>query len=193
MKDNNVNEAITNSTEKKEKRELKNDIFDWGEALVKALLIIILVFTFAVRIITVSGTSMLPTLHEGDYLLVSDLFYKPDAGDIVVITKREAMEKAIVKRIVATEFQTVDIDFSAGKVYVDGEESDASFTYTPTTEKGDINFPVTVPEGHVFVLGDNRNGSTDSRFSVFGMIDERHIVGRALLRILPIWDFKILN
>ncbi len=188
--DNKEQEAIS----RQEKgTSVKRDIFEWGEALVSALIIIILLFAFAVRLISVSGTSMLPTLHDGDYLIVSDMFYEPKAGDIVVITKRTAMKDSIVKRVIATEFQTVDIDFEAGKVYVDGVESETSYTYTPTTERGDVVFPVTVPEGHVFVLGDNRNGSTDSRVSVFGMIDERYIVGRALLRIWPIWDFEILK
>lgn len=186
-------EFIDDELEATPDTDIKRDIFEWGEALVSALMIIILLFAFAVRLISVSGSSMLPNLHNGDYLIVSKLFYEPAPGDVVVITKRTAREDSIVKRIIATEFQTVDIDFEKGFVYVDDIPTDSSFTNTPTNRRGDVEFPVKVPAGHIFVLGDNRNGSSDSRISEFGMIDERYIVGRALLRIWPLRDFGFLE
>ena len=152
------------------------ELFDWAESLVPALVFVVLLFVFAVRLIGVDGDSMLPTLQSRNYLIVSDLFYDPSPGDIVVMTKegflinKYGREDSFVKRIIAVEGQTVDIDYDAGI-------------------RGDMQFPQTVPEGCVFVLGDNRNGSTDSRYTSVGMIDERYIVGRVLLRILPIREF----
>ena len=182
----------------KDNYDVARAIFDWSESLVPALLIVILIFLFAFRLIGVSGTSMLPTLQHRDYLVVSKLFYDPRPGDIVVMTKegfllnKYGREDSFVKRIIATEGQKVYIDYEEGAVYVDGVKQDDSFTYTPTTRRGDYEFPeggLTVPEGCIFVLGDNRNGSTDSRYSDVGMVDERCIIGRVLLRILPISSF----
>ena len=164
-----------------------------------ALTAVVLVFVFAVRLVGVSGPSMLPTLQDRNYLLVSKLFYDPQPGDIVVLTKEgflvneDGREDSFVKRIIAVGGQTVDIDYDAGVVYVDGEPQDSSFTLTPTTRRGDMKLPATVPEGHVFVLGDNRNGSTDSRYTMVGMVDERYIVGRVLLRVLPITKFGAVS
>ncbi|MGI6337244.1 MAG: signal peptidase I [Eubacteriales bacterium] len=177
------------------KRDPGRELFDWAESLVPALVFVVLLFVFAVRLIGVEGNSMLPTLQDRNYLIVSKLFYDPAPGDIVVLTKEgflvnaDGREDSFVKRIIAVAGQTVDIDFDTGTVYVDGVKQDDSFTQTPTTRRGDITFPRVVPEGCIFVLGDNRNGSTDSRYSYVGMLDERCIVGRVLLRVLPIAKF----
>ena len=182
-----------------EKSDPARELFDWAESLVPALAAVVLVFVFAVRLIGVSGSSMLPTLQDRNYLIVSKLFYDPKPGDIVVITKEgflvnsDGREDSFVKRIIAVGGQTVDIDYDEGTVWVDGELQDASFTYTPTTRRGDMKLPATVPEGCVFVLGDNRNGSTDSRYTLVGMVDERYIVGRVLLRVLPITKFGVVS
>ncbi len=175
------------------------ELFDWAESLVPALAAVVLIFVFFVRLIGVSGESMLPTLQDRNYLIVSKLFYDPQPGDIVVMTKEgflvneDGREDSFVKRIVAVGGQTVDIDYDAGVVYVDGVPQDSSFTLTPTTRRGDMRLPQTVPEGYVFVLGDNRNGSTDSRYTMVGMVDERYIVGRVLLRVLPITRFGAVS
>lgn len=193
-------ETVTASQSKsgKERFDPARVLFDWAESLVPALLIVILIFLFAFRLIGVSGTSMLPTLQDKDYLIVSKLFYDPKPGDVVVMTKEGFLvnqygrEESFVKRIIATEGQKVYIDYEEGAVYVDGVKQDDSFTYTLTTREGDYDFPeggLTVPEGCIFVLGDNRNGSTDSRYSFVGMVDERCIIGRVLLRLLPISSF----
>ena len=142
------------------------------------------------------------TLKNQERIVISNLFYKPKNGDIVVISRNSSNsaqnfknETCIIKRIIATEGQVVNINFNTGKVFVDGIELEEPYISTPTTVPGDLEFPVTVPEGCVFVLGDNRNNSSDSRYSSLGnegMVDERHILGRAVLRILPFSRFGVL-
>ncbi len=180
----------------------KLEVFDWLEIIVASVIIVTVLFTFVFKVVTISGNSMLNTLHSGERIIISKLFYTPERGDIVVISRNtdnspdySSRETCIVKRIIATEGQVVDIDFSLGIVSVDGVPLDEPYTYTPTNTRGDVIFPVTVPEGHVFVLGDNRNVSADSRKSTLGnngMVDERNILGRALLRFLPFSRFGVL-
>ena len=167
----------------------KNFVFDWVDALVNALVFVILIFTLGIRVTGVVGGSMEPTLHQGDKLIVSNLFYTPKAGDIVIVSKKSFSDEPIVKRIIATENQTVDINFVTGVVSVDGVALEEPYIKAPIHSPGDVQFPVTVPEGHVFLLGDNRNGSTDSRTTQVGMVDEREILGRVILRILPLSGF----
>ena len=158
----------------------RGEIYDWMQSLVFALIICILVFVFLFRIVDVSGDSMNPTLTNGDKLVVSDVFYKPKQGDIVIFRKDE------YKRVIATEGQTVEIDFDRGRVYVDGELLDEPYIAEPTRNQLDFKGAQTVPEGCVFVMGDNRNASSDSRKAEIGMVDERLIVGKVLLRVFPL-------
>lgn len=180
----------------KTKTQLKKDIFDWVEVLVHAILAVILCFSFLFRIATIDGDSMKDTLLNGERVIISNLFYEPEVGDIVVISRNKensvytinGSNTPIIKRIIAKEGQTVDIDFEQGIVYVDGIALDEPYTRTPTNLKADIEFPVTVDEGCVFVLGDNRNESMDSRDSrigEYGMVDTRYILGHAVYRIFP--------
>lgn len=152
------------------------------------LIVIVILFLLVFRVVVVSGTSMNMTLYNGDYLLLlSNTFYRtPEGGDIVVISK-ESFDNGtpIVKRIIATEGQIVDIDFPNGIVYVDGVALEEDYVNTPTNTRGAVAFPVTVPEGCVFVMGDNRNGSRDSRYVEIGMIDRREILGKAVFLFLP--------
>ena len=164
-------------------------LYEWADALVYALIFIVLLFTLALRVTSVEGQSMEPTLYQDDTLILSKLFYTPEYGDIVVITKTSFREEPIVKRIIATEGQLLDIDFDKGEVSVDGVILDEPYINALTTVSGDMVFPLTVPDGYVFVMGDNRSHSTDSRFSVVGLIDERMIMGRVLFRLLPIDRF----
>jgi len=129
------------------------------------------------------------TLHHRDYLIVSNMFYTPQPGDVVVLTKRSFMEDSIVKRVIATEGQTVDIDFETGIVSVDDTALDEPYVNASTNRQGDMQFPATVPPGHVFVMGDNRNDSYDSRWELLGMVDTRYIVGHTLLRVFPFTAF----
>lgn len=173
--------------------DIRRELFDWSESFVTALLIIVVLFAFFVRSIGVDGHSMIDTLQDGDYLIVSNLFYDPEPGDIVVLTKKTFMTESIVKRIIATGGQTIDMNFATGEVWVDGALLDEPYLREQMWKSGDMTYPLTVPEGCVFVMGDNRNGSTDSRYTYVGMIDERYIVGRVLLRILPIREFGVVS
>lgn len=167
--------------------EKKQEIYEWVQALVCSVLAVVLFFTFGARLIGVDGHSMVPTLQDGDRLLVVNSMlcggYEP--GDIVVLRKESFLPTPIVKRVVATGGQTVDIDFASGTVYVDGRRLHEDYVNELTfTEEGG-RFPLTVPEGSVFVMGDNRNHSTDSRDPRLGTVDERYIIGRAVFLAFP--------
>ena len=184
-----MNENPEVRTAKRDGGKPRSEALDWLQCIVSALVAAILIFTFVARTITVVGSSMVPTLEEGNLLIVSRLFYTPKYGDIVVLRKASFMTDPIVKRVIATEGQTVDIDFQTGVVYVDGVALDEPYTNAPTFEQENFTEPVTVPAGHVFVMGDNRNRSTDSRSASVGCVDNRYIIGRALLRIAPLNKF----
>lgn len=156
--------------------------------LIYMLAAIMLVFLLLFRMVIVSGSSMYSTLWDGDWiLLISGNFYQdPEYGDIIVACKDSFNDgEAIIKRVIATEGQTVDIDFEAGIVYVDGVALEEDYTYTPTNYPEGISFPLTVEEGCVFVMGDNRNDSKDSRHPDIGQIDRREILGKAIFLIFP--------
>ncbi len=149
---------------------------------------IIVIFLLLFRVVVVSGTSMNNTLLDGDYLLLlGDVFYRePKQGDIVVASKSSFDDGApIVKRVIATEGQLVSIDFEKGIVYVDGVALEEPYTLTPTTHQEGTQFPLMVKEGCVFVMGDNRNGSKDSRDPAIGLIDKREILGKVVFLFLP--------
>lgn len=192
----NVETDVSDIQPKRETTSFKAFVFDWLEVLVHAIIAVVICFSFLFRIATIDGPSMKDTLHHGERVIISNLFYEPKVGDIVVISRNKEnsvytmndTNTPIIKRIIAMEGQTVDIDFEKGVVYVDGIELDEPYARTPTNRKYDIEFPVTVDEGCVFVLGDNRNDSMDSRDSrigEYGMVDTRYILGHAVFRILP--------
>lgn len=156
--------------------------------LMYLLLIVMLLFLLVFRIIVVSGASMKMTLLDGDYLLLlSNTFYhQPERGDIVVISKESFDNgKPIVKRVIATEGQTVDIDFENGIVYVDGEAQQEDYINVPTTVDGGTPLPLTVAEGCLFVMGDNRGVSLDSRYPEVGQVDKREVLGKAIFLMYP--------
>lgn len=166
------------------KQNLMLDLRDVLYTLAGFMLVYLLLF----RIVVVVGPSMYNTLIDGDRLILSSsLFYgEPQRGDIVVISKKSFENgECIVKRIIATEGQTVDIDFKAGVVYVDGIALQEDYTYTPTNLEEGVRFPITVGENQVFVMGDNRNQSKDSRNPQIGLIDERQILGKAIFLLTP--------
>lgn len=181
-----TNDRVKKPEAVKTETTTRGEIYDWMQSLVFALIICIIVFVFIFRIVDVSGDSMNPTLIHGDKLVVSDVFYKPKQGDIVIFRKDEYKAEALVKRVIATEGQTIEIDFDRGRVYVDGELLDEPYIAEPTRNQLDFQGPQTVPEGCVFVMGDNRNASSDSRKAEIGMVDERLIVGKVLLRVFPL-------
>ena len=161
------------------------DILDWYDALVFALAVLVLVFAFCARIVVVSGSSMNNTLVDGDRLLVQSTFYTPQRGDVVVVDSYINYGKPLVKRVIAKGGDTVDINLEQGLVYVNGEALDEPYVPEGTLSTGDVQFPLTVPEGTLFLMGDNRQHSTDSRSSSVGFIDERDILGKVVLRIYP--------
>jgi len=164
-----------------------NEVFEYAEMIFTTIAAVMLLFTFVIRPAEVYGSSMYPTLEGGDRLLISKLFYEPKQGDIVVIPHPNMPpdEPALIKRVIALEGQTVDIDFETGDVWVDGELLDEPYINEPTYDQQDFEGPLTVPKGEVFVLGDNRNASSDSRSAIFGTFDEDYILGRCIVRIAP--------
>lgn len=182
-------ETSGKSPEKKQKTDERSNLYDWIQCLVAALLICVLVFAFFIRIIGIIGESMNPTFNDGDSVVISKLFYEPKAGDVVVVRKLSFQDEPIIKRVIATEGQTVEIDFEEGIVYVDGEELNEPYILEPTYNALDFNGTVTVPENSVFVMGDNRNNSLDSRFGIIGCVDERYIMGKVLFRLFPFDKF----
>ncbi len=180
--------------------ELKLDLYFWLQALTMALVVLILLFTFVGRIISVDGDSMLPTLHHGDMLLLRSIGYTPEQGDIVVLTKdfSHYTDQPIVKRVIAVGGQTVRIDYEESKVYVDGVALDEPYInestmLQPSPGSALTIQEMTVPEGSVFVLGDNRNNSSDSRHVELGAIDNRYILGNAIMILLPFRDLSLLT
>lgn len=183
---------------KKDKNEKVNvtiasNAFELVSVFVSALVVIAVVFVFFVRPCGVNGTSMVPTLNNGDWLLISPIYDEPKYGDIIVSYPPSAFDEPLVKRVIAVGGQKVDIDFEKGIVYVDDVALDEQlYVNTPSTKQTmyDQQFPLYVPYGYVFMCGDNRNGSTDSRSSLVGFVREEYILGRAIGRIIPFgsWD-----
>ena len=170
------------------------ETYDWIQCLLVALLICVLIFMFCVRVIDVIGASMNPTLYNGEKMLVSGLFYKPKVGDVVVFKKDEYdPNKLLVKRVVAVEGQEINMDFENGIVYIDGVAIAEDYISEPTYNKLDFIGPKTVPEGCVFVMGDNRNASIDSRKSEIGMLDNRLILGKAYCVVYPVSQFRMIG
>ena len=176
--------------------KLKNELFDWLEMAVLAMSVVFMIFTFFARVSIVSGPSMEDTLHNGDVLVVSDLLYTPSQGDIIVVqTPTLGYEEPIVKRVIATDGQTVRIDTDTWEVTVDGKVLDEPYVKRVSGNMrgwvyGDSYL---VPDGCVFVMGDNRNNSKDSRSYDIGAVDERFIIGKVILRFFPLNKLGSVN
>ena len=180
--------AFFKKNQNTEKTEGSGSILEYLHDVVYILALILVLFTFCMRVVIVSGSSMFSTLVDGDYLLLINrpLCGELERGDIVVASMERFKDgEPIVKRVVATEGQTVDIDFRAGIVYVDGVALEEEYTYTPTHLSEGMEFPLVVEEGCLFLMGDNRGDSRDSRAPEIGLVDEREILGRAVFLLMP--------
>ena len=185
--------------------KLKNIIIDLFDLVVKALIVILVLVTFVFRICVVDGGSMNNTLYHGENLIITNLFYTPQENDIIVFHNTGTLNKPIVKRVIATENRWVKIDYQNCLLYVSDDSmfdeseivDESSYVYFST---GEYNVPENepplityVPKGYVFVLGDNRNNSTDSRSDSIGLVDVRTILGKAILRITPAEQFGFIK
>ena len=168
-------------------------ILEWYEALISAALVLVLIFSFFFRIIQVDGSSMVPTLVNGDKLIVWGAGYTPQRGDVVIVDSYTSYGKPLVKRVIAKGGDTVSIDYATGTVAVNGEVLQEDYIAEPTYLGYDVTFPYTVPEGTVFVMGDNRKQSLDSRSTYVGCIDERDILGKVLVCFMPFTDFGVVK
>lgn len=176
-----------------EKPARGQNLLEWYEALISAALVLVLVFSFFFRIIQVDGSSMVPTLVNGDKLIVWAAGYTPQRGDVVIVDSYTVYGKPLVKRVIAKGGDTVSIDYSTGTVEVNGEVLQEDYIAEPTYLGYDVQFPYTVPEGKLFLMGDNRNESLDSRSSYVGAIDERDILGKVLVCFMPFTDFGVVK
>ena len=186
--------AKINEEKPDKKKQFQLNVYDFVSIIMAAFIIITIIFTFVFRLVGVKGQSMESTLFENDWLITMEQ-KQYVYGDIVVITEPNYFNEPLIKRVIATGGQIVDIDYGSSTVYVDGvalEEPYINESFI-LQNSDDITFPYTVPEGHLFCMGDNRNHSTDSRSTLIGAVDERYILGRAMLRILPFGNSDIYD
>ena len=165
--------------------------YEWIDSVMGAIIVIFILFTFLFRAVGVDGSSMFPTLHDGDWVAITGVNFQPHRGDIVVVTQPNDVHEPLIKRIIAIGGDTIDINFISHEVKINGTVINEPYISEPTARAFDVEFPLTVPAGFVFVMGDNRNASKDSRASGIGMIDERYILGKTRFRLYPFNRFKI--
>lgn len=184
-----------NPPEEKEEKPsgISSVIFDVVDSVKGAVIVVFLIFALFFKAVGVDGDSMFPTLEDGNWVAVSGVTSNVERGDIVVVTQPWERNVPIIKRVIALGGDTVDIDFETSEVFVNGVLLQEDYIAEPTTVSYDVVFPMTVDEGKVFVMGDNRNVSLDSRSSKIGQIDERYILGKALIRIYPFSEWKIYD
>lgn len=168
-------------------------VYDAVATLETAVIILILLFSLVLRPAAVIGNSMLPSFSGGDRVACVHSFSGYERGDVIIISHATRKDESIIKRVIAVGGDTVDIDFYKGTVSVNGQVLDEPYVNTPTNLSYDMTFPVTVPEGKLFVLGDNRNDSLDSRSTDIGFINENKVLGKVVFRFYPFDRIKIIK
>ncbi len=191
-------EQQSDKPKKKEEKSMIAEIFEWAQAIAVALVVAMFLRSYVFTLVKVSGSSMVPTLQNNERLVVWRLGYNPKVGDIIVFRPRNNPEEPYIKRVIATEGQTVDIRKTADgtcDVYVDGNLLDEEYINERilASNAGNHQYPITVPAGHVFAMGDNRNHSKDSRTKEVDVVSEKSIVGEAVVRFWPLDEMKIMN
>lgn len=176
--------------EKTEKEEIAktalSSFFHWMSGIVAVLFIIFLVVMLFFRPVTVSGPSMEPTLHDGDRLFVYSFMYEPENGDVIVARSPDGADMPVIKRVIAKEGQVVEVDYENGTVTVDGVVLEENYiSGMSKVPQNEIEYPYTVPADRIFVMGDYRDESRDSRHKTFGCIDENTVAGKAVFRFYP--------
>ena len=190
-----INQELA-AAEQREKRrgETAAEAYEWAESLIMAFVVILLVFTFLTRNATVFGASMEPTLHEGDQLMLQQIgYHDPQYGDVVVIDRSQSSDDPLVKRVIGKPGDMIYINFENGEVWRNDELLDEPYINEPTLTGFDVQFPVKVPEHHVFVMGDNRNHSSDSRMGSIGMVEYNRIMGKVVLRFFPLSKIGVVE
>ena len=193
-----VNEEIIEETFEEEieepKKGILREILDWLICIVVAVAIALVIRNYVFTLVNVSGHSMDPTLNDRDVLYVNRFMYEPEIGDIIVFKPKNSPETPYVKRVIALEGQVVEFDYDTGSVIVDGKTYDEDYILEPidALHFGNMTYPFTVPEDHVFAMGDNRNNSSDSRLTSVGAVSEESIIGKAIFRIFPLGQFGSL-
>ncbi len=171
---------------------LTQGCYDMLHTLILPITVVMLLLTFVFRLVDVDGQSMMDTLFDKDQVIVTNLCYTPECGDVVVISHGQNLYKPIIKRVIATEGQSLSIDFATGTVSVDGAILDEPYIKEAPFKSGDAQIPEVIPENMVFVMGDNRNHSTDSRSTTVGLIHEDDIIGKAQFILYPFDRMKKL-
>ena len=201
-----IPEELSEEARRGRRRAFLSGLYDYAEIFAASIIAVIVIFSFCFRLCQVDGHSMQNTLDHNERIIAYDLFYTPKQGDIIVFhLVNDTFHRPLVKRVIATEGQTVEINYTDKKIYVDGvlyEDKDAYIeggsylikfdfdTSYMSHEDGKLYYRATVPEGKVFVLGDNRNNSTDSRSVYVSFVDEDCILGKAILRLDPFTVFE---
>ncbi len=200
---NNEKEIVEVVPTQKEKGSFLGELFEYFEQFIIAACCVLIIFTFCTRICRVSGDSMLNTLYDTEVLLVSDVLYTPERGDIIVFHQTGDLNEPVVKRVIATEGEWIDIEASNNKLIVTIYDSNKENPRVLDEDYANYfkgvgyyhytNYPVQVPEGCIFVMGDNRGNSLDSRSDSIGFVDVRRVLGKVVCRVLPLDKFGTVN